>query len=495
MRRLVAVIAAITATGLAGAFGAPDRPGPASPLATPSVDTLVQQLGSERFPDREAAAVALERIGQPATKALQAAIRSENPEVRERAAKLLLKIKRTTDSSSRLVARRVKLNYKQIPLGTAINDLKARTGLNLALDTNRIGNPLRLITCETAEVPVWEALEAFCVAANLCEVFQSELDLPKPTGPRRGYIPPVQPPGADAVPIVLIDGTPQKLAGDRGTSVRVVALPASFPGHKVTLGTGEVNFCFDVAPAPGLHWQDFVDIKITRLIDSAGRAGGAGTDRTTTPSADLNGMVVFARPGVVAMRFDFNGNPIPPENAANPRVVSVPLKLATASARSLKRLEGSVYGEVQVPNQQLVTVKDLKQNLGVPFSGPAELKFTVLELKEPARPGELGSLRVQLEYPSPWMAKARRRGWNPGWPDAPRSPGQGYTIQTYDAAGKPFPATNTGFSEMNDNGSVTIQTIQFNFRKEAGVPDRVAVVGPRTVLVEVPFVMENVPLP
>jgi len=35
-------------------------------------------------------------------------------------------------------AKKVTLNYRDTPLGSAINDLKTRTGLNITLDPNRI---------------------------------------------------------------------------------------------------------------------------------------------------------------------------------------------------------------------------------------------------------------------------------------------------------------------------------------------------------------------
>jgi hypothetical protein len=65
----------------------------------------------------------------------------------------------------------------------------------------------------------------------------------------------------------------------------------------------------------------------------------------------------------------------------------------------------------------------------------------------------------------------------------------------FDAAGKPFPVTSSGFTDISDDGMVNIQTIQFTFRPGVGVPAKLVVVGPKTVLVEVPFAMENVPLP
>lgn len=490
MMRLFAAVGACVLVG-GVAVGVAGDAGPSAPV---NVQALIDQLGSDRFADREAAAVALSQLGLVATDALkEAAARHENPEVRQRATTLLVRLKRTADSGTRLVARRVKLDYKNIPLGTAVHDLKTRTGLNLTLDQTRIANPLRPVTCETAELPVWEALEAFCVAAGLRESFPPELDVPRPIGPRRGYVAPPSQPLADAVPIVLFDGKPDRLPGDRSTAVRVMALPPTFVGHRVTLGTGEVTLCLDVTPVPGLHWQDVVGVRVARLIDGAGRPGGVGTDKHPLPTHDPTGMMVFARPGV-AMRFDMNGNPIPPETLANPRVVPLHLKLGTAAARTLKRLEGAVYGEIQVPNQHLITVTDPKKNVGTWYTGPGDLRFCVLEVREATKPGELSTVRVQLEHPSPWAVNARKRGWNPGWPEAPR-PGQGNTVQVLDAAGKPFPTTSSGFTDMNDDGLLQIQTIQFNFRKESGLPSRFVVVGPRTVIVEVPFVMENVSLP
>jgi hypothetical protein len=493
MRRLFAAVGACALVVGLG-VGAPGESGPPAPATAARVKALVDQLGSERFAEREAAAAALEKIGMPAAAALRAAAAdSDNPEVRERAATLLVKMKRTADSGARLTAKRVRLEYRDIPLGTAVHDLKVRTGLNLALDPNRVANPLRPVTCETAELPVWEALEAFCAAAGLRESFSAEVALPRPSGPRRGYVPPPPTPAADGVPVVLIDGKPQRLPGDRSTAVRVVALPPSFPGHKVTLGTGELTLCLDVTPLPGLRWQDVAGVKVTRLIDGAGRPGGAGSDKNPPAVFDPNGLVVFARPGLV-LRFDHHGNPIPPETAPNPRVVAVPLKLGTPSARSLKRLEGAVYGEIQVPNQHLITVADPKQHTNAWYSGPGDLRFSVLEVKQAARPGESSVVRVQVEAPSPWVANARKRGFNPGWPEAPR-PGQGNTVQAFDAAGKPMTASSSGFTDISDDGLLQVQTMQLTFRKEAGLPAKLVVVGPRTVLVEVPFVLENVALP
>ncbi len=498
MTRLFAV--AMMCAVAIGLVGAADT---AVPTPKPdAMKALVEQLGSDRYADREAAAAALEKIGPPALPALRDAARSESPEVRERAAVLSVKLKRIAESNNRLVAKRVKLDYKDIPLGTAVNDLKARTGLHIALDGNHVLNPLRKVTCETAELPVWEALEVFCAAAGLRELYVGEIDLPKSKQNKQlgGFVPPPQPPNADSVGIILMDGRPDRLPGDRSTAVRVVALPPRFPGHKVTLGTGEVTLCLDVTPAPGLNWLEVVSVRINRVIDSSDRLGASGSEKPLPPPIEQGGTIVFGGAGV-AMRFDQRGNPIYPETMPNPRVVPVPLKVATISAKSLKRLEGVVFGEMNVVNQQIIAIADPRKNTNVAFNGPGDVKFTVLELKEAAGQGGMGLLRAQLEYPSSWSTNARRRGFNPGFnfgfPEPPQHPSLAKTVQAFDASGKPFPLTgNNSYTDIGgDDGQTSIQTMEFRFRPGIGVPAKLVVTGPKVVLVEIPFAMENVQLP
>ena len=77
------------------------------------------------------------------------------------------------------------------------------------------------------------------------------------------------------------------------------------------------------------------------------------------------------------------------------------------------------------------------------------------------------------------------------------TPSLAKTVQAFDANGKPFPLTaNNSYTEIGgDDGSISLQTMEFRFRPGIGVPAKLVVVGPKTVLVEIPFAMENVPLP
>jgi hypothetical protein len=158
MTRLFATVG-ILALGCAVVAGEP------SPAPRPS--QLVAQLGSEDYREREAAVRALTQAGPHAIPALREAAKSDDPEVRQRAAAVLLKLQRAETSRERLAAKTVRLDYEGVPLGTAFADLRKQTGLNLALDPARLGDPLRKVSCSTREVTVWEALDAFCAAAEL----------------------------------------------------------------------------------------------------------------------------------------------------------------------------------------------------------------------------------------------------------------------------------------------------------------------------------------
>lgn len=492
MRKLFATVGIL---GLAFAVTAGEQP-PTPP--TPTVSELIHRLGSEDYRDRQEAAAALEKAGPRAIPALHQAMKSESPEVRLRVTPILVKLERAATSSDKLAAKKVKLSYKDVPLGTAFNDLRMKTGLNLSLDPEKIGDPFRKVTCVTDELPVWEALDAFCTAAGLKEEFRNELEAPKNQRRGNGYIAGYQPVptiGIESVPIMLVEGKPVRVVGDRRTAVRVLALPPSFPGHRVTLGTGETTLCFDITPAPGLNWQGVTAVKITKLIDDAGRVGGAAA-----PKAQFNGFEITDGWGNAPAAIQFNGRfdartgiPYPLASLPNPRVHPIALKLATPAARSIKRLEGSVFSEIVVNNQTLLTINDAAKYIGVPFDGPGDVRLTVVSITE-----DKAGAKVQLllEYPTSW-AQSWRRGTNPGgiWPEAPQQ-GTNPTLLAFNAEGKPMlPQLTSNFPNASDDGTTMLHRFEWTFRKDTGVPAKFVVTGPRSMAVEVPFVLENVPMP
>jgi hypothetical protein len=475
MRRLLAAVGACSAAwALAG-----------SPEPPPTIEQLVARLGADSYADREAAMAALTEVGPAAIPALEAAAASGDPEVARRAAVLLVRIRRRADDAL-LTAKTVRLEYRNVPLGVAVADLAARTGLNVVLDPDRIADVLRPVTCVTGDLPVWEAVAAFCRAAGLREEFRPEVSLPVPEVPRdRTYAAPPPPaPTAETVPVVLIDGPVGDLPGNRSTAVRVLVLPPAFPGHRVILGTGETTLCFDVTPAPGLRWQDRPAVRVTRVIDDAGRTGGAALLRL-----DADPFVLPQEPGPVVRRLDATDVPPQPALYPNPRVVPVPLRLATPAARSLRVLEGAVVGAVIVPGQTLVTVE---LAAGRVVEGPNGLWLSVREVQTA---DGVTRVRVQLTGPSPGLAQRRRNPTGPLWPERPRLEGMTNQARAFDAVGRPVPYTTADVIDVRDDGTTLTTVQEFHYRRETGVPTKLAVVGPRTAVVEVPFTMANVPLP
>lgn len=485
MRRRL--LAAVGAWAIGSGLAAADDPAPPTP------DALVGRLGADRFADREAAARALEARGPDAIPALLAAARHPDPEVRQRAAGIVARLQRTSDSARRLVPKTVTLDFAAVPLGTALHRLKEQTGINLALDPVRVADPLRPVTVRTGPLPAWEAVEAFCQAAGLRESFAAEIDLPKSDRPRRNYVMPVvAPPQVGNVPVVLTDGKAAPLPGDRSTKLRVLALPGSFPSNRVFLGTGEVVLNFDVTPLPDLHWQDVVGVRITRVVDDSGRPGSSAAPRDT-PAGGVPDLAMILNPRI-AMRWDFDGNPIPPAWHANPRVVPVPLRLATPGARTLRRLEGVVVGEVAVQNQELLALANPVAQPGATADGPGGLRLSVLDVKKTEK-DQAVVVKVQLEGPSAMALHRRGRG-NPFgafWPEPPRGPTAGNELRAVDAAGKLLGGATTLATDISDDGETLTQVFQMTFG--TGPPAKFVVIGPRLVTVEVPFRMENVPLP
>ena len=141
---------------------------------------LVGQLGDARFAVREAAAKSLIKLGAAAMPAVQSAIdTTDDPGIRERAEALLPRLQRIADSERYLAPKMVKLDYRDVPLASIVEDLKKRTGIPLALVAEKVALPSRAVTLTGGEVTAWQAIEKLCAAAGLREEHVAELPLPK----------------------------------------------------------------------------------------------------------------------------------------------------------------------------------------------------------------------------------------------------------------------------------------------------------------------------
>jgi len=138
---------------------------------------LVQQLGSTRYADREAAARALEQLGREAIAALQSARDCRDLEIRTRARGILQKIQGALLTEPTMVC----LDFRDMPLADVAQELTRRTGMRIVLFPEKLPRwSAERISLEAASpLPFWKAIDGLCAAASL----QSDLELHGVTTP------------------------------------------------------------------------------------------------------------------------------------------------------------------------------------------------------------------------------------------------------------------------------------------------------------------------
>ena len=134
-----------------------------SPSA-PSPQSLVDQLGSVKYADREAAARAIEELGREALPALQAARDSRDMEIHTRAAALFQKI----EGSLLTEPTRVGLSFQDEPLLDVVKTLSQRSGMKIALFPENLPRwkTERLTLAESQPLPFWKAVDRLCGGAR-----------------------------------------------------------------------------------------------------------------------------------------------------------------------------------------------------------------------------------------------------------------------------------------------------------------------------------------
>jgi len=481
-----------------------------APAGTPDeqANALVAGLGSTFFGEREDSERKLERLGFAALPALHSARASLDPEIRRRAGMLVERIERTAESARNLEIAPVSLHFDQVPLGTAVLEFRSRTKIPVTLDAAGVANPLRPVTLKLDSLPPWQALEAFCKAAGLREVFAPELTPPKTKASRFGRGLPVPDvafvPSAVGVPIVLVDGSYLALPGERSGAVRVTALPPRFRNNRLILGTGEVTLHLDVTPLAGRNWQETLGVRVRNALDAEGRPvhlSHRPDDDLTEPLSDEGNVFMNAR----IVNWNGNGSDMqPPIVLQNPRLLPLTLKTAERAIRFLKVLEGDVQIEVQEPMQPLLTVELLAKAAQTTHEAPNSTKVTIADLIEEARRPDQTTIKLRLEGPSPWVLqqmKAQRAGAFLGGNfggqvllEPPIAPTPGPQFQVCDANGRTMSvSTTTTTNGQSDDGMTFTSEVNITVRGRA--PAKLVMIGPKTVTVNVPFRLENVPLP
>jgi hypothetical protein len=461
----------------------------------PAAPALIEKLGSAVFADREAAMKDLLRLGPGALPFVETAAKtSPDAEVRTRALRVAEVLRTETDQARIIRTATVKLDYTNIPLGTLVSELKAKTGINLVLDEAGVANPLRPVTVKVpGDVPAWQAVEEVCKAAGLVEVFKDMIPAPQKKGRNdieyySPYGPRVDPPPTHEVAVTLADGKYVPVPGSRATAVRVLALPAGFPGSKIVRGAGQAIISLDVTPLPSVNWLDVLSVHVHKAEDETGRP-------VMTCQRPINNVVDNNY-----YYYDGYYERSRPTTVQNPRIYPVILKTDDRGSKELKTFEGVVLGDAVLKDAPVVVIENLANAVNATYAGSLGTSLTINEFSKQKDDNKY-RLRVRVERVPQSTYLAIRRGrfnqnmqfWG-GMVSSDGSNGLLKQLKFYDAAGKELkqPQGNGG-NQMFDGMK---QTEDCDFTFPAGVqPVKLVMTGTKLVTVEIPFKLEHVKLP
>ena len=452
------------------------------------VASHVQKLGSAKFSERDRAARELARIGQPAIKPLQLALASTDVEVRQRAQTLILAIEARLLNEALIRPPTISLSYHRKPLDEALADLAKKTRLPFVLDPLCKKDAKGPITLETGEVPFWTGVEKFLEAAGLVEnpiPFSASYEA---ASEQQTYL---RPQSANTIRLIACQSIP---AAATNTIVRVKALPNDFPNNHPTNGSNEINLTLDVTPASSLDWRGLVGIDIRRALDDRGRVVAqsyiSGSSVAIEPTHwKINRNVINKKRFPVARPVQLNGWEVDPyvledQIPRNPRHYWVTLLGHDSPSKMLIEVEGVITGRVLSPRVPVLTIDDLLTvDTKVPIrNGGYAVRISGRRIDQNGYP------QLTLDLISPPQDQVEAIPANGGV-----EPG----LDFLDSAGEKVGIRQFNKSDRSIEGQYNRTHYYLVFAplsKKGGGIVKLAVTERRSVMVEVPFALKNVPL-
>ncbi len=471
----------------------------------PDVTKLIDQLGSMKFADREAAAKALDELGAPALDALRKAAKGEDAEARRRAADLVTKIERRLETARYLAAKTVRIDCKAKPLADVVADLAKQSGYDVRIDGDARKLAARSVTLDTGATTFWQALDQLCQKADVVDAMEPYAD---PRLIKQGL------PATGPISILLRaaprSATPTSFAG--AVRIRTAKMGSAH------LADGVVSLALEVALEPRVVLEKPISLRVGKARDDQGQTLAPIESSEPQP----NQGEVFNRNGMPAY--------VGPSPGVTVRLAQ--FKSGDKPAKSLVELNGFVTLQVRSAPEALVTIDDILKAEGKNAEGKNGGKLTVVGVSKEAN----GQVRVQVEVEAPPgeeqpVRVGRRIRVIPAPPVMPIAPIQPVppiaplpvpfpqmqvqiqggraagnvvfiggndqnTFQLTDAKGNKFALVGTGSNMriMNNVVSVT-QTLVFAPQANMGEAAALEYVGTRLVNLEVPFTLKDVPLP
>ena len=365
--------------------------------STSDPTNLVDQLGSARYADREAAARALEQLGREAVPALQLGRGSRDLEVRSRAESILRRIEGSLLTQPTMV----RLDFRDAPLPEVVSALVQRTGMKIALFPENFPRwkTMRVNLREPEAMPFWKAIDRLCQATSL----HGDLELHGPSarnGPTlalgdRNLRPllPTSDHGPFRVSLVGLDY--QRHVGFAVVTSRPPRNPAGPPGgEQADLGpprprpvtSVQCTLQLQVTAEPRLGLSQSGPLQIKEAVDDRGNSlVAAGQVTAPGPAAQSVGYLGGTCTPVLHLRAPLHR----PDNAgASIRLLTGKIPLAVMARRPdplvvpLAGASGKTFGDADVR----VTVHEVRTD---PNNRQRQIELSV----QPGRPGDAGGRR------------------------------------------------------------------------------------------------------
>jgi hypothetical protein len=473
-------------------------------------EKLVAKLGSRRFAERESATAAL--MAQPSPAAVQlllkAAATSPDAEVRRRARLVLEHLRRSQEAEQVLKPQTLRLNYKDLPVTEAIADFTRRTGLPLVLDKEAAARLAgRKLTLETPETTTWDAFRQLCDRAGLTE--RTPSSPPAPSGSYAYGNLGMQQRGMAARQVIFLDGSNSMIAPKQDERLILVvgkdARPTTLAGAVRIQLVGqpkatrtnlarEVTFTLNVATEPRLGWNRVIALRVETAVDSLGQ-------RLAQPAVYVGegNPSPFASNEVIVLWDGMSELP-----STKSRQAPLRLLLGERPAQRITELRGVLSAEVEAPTAPLVTVDDVVQAAGKTIKGLDGSSAKVLEAKR-ERSGTI-ALKVEVKGPPKKsdisgltgvrILRINRgiRGLDRPVSTLSAADAAARGLSLLDSKGAPLALVSGNYS-LGDPNAAQTYTLMYQPRQGQEGPFRFVFSGRRTVIVDVPFTLKDIPLP
>jgi hypothetical protein len=475
---------------------------------------LIKQLGSPGFHEREIAMRDLDAMGAAALPALQRASRGDDLEVCRRAQELIEKIEKRLLTARLLEPQRLQLSYKGTPIDQARLDFSKKTGIQLKIEGDMENGGLssrqlkRTLTLDSGKVTFWEAFDQFCDKAGLAERSLLPKKLPHVAAEsaknlekeelalmllrqRERQLLDLDQAGSAGLfnPFVLAEGKVPRLPTFFSGAARIRALPAPFSVLGPAPSKDEHNVALELTPEPKLKVKRLLEARVSRAIDDQGQS--------LTPIWEIPSMAGDDELGdVITLVGDATGADL---LARSLHQVSVRLKVGPRPSKLIQEMQGTIAAQIVPPPEPLVTVDNVLNAVGQTFTGPDGRTLSVLKAGRDAN-GRI-QLDVEMKHPIAQMngrfGVAGRRVFRVGRGRIVDSSSSAVTskYELFDSNGALLKPQETSTGNVI-RGAEWTQTWSFTFTPVANDQNlKLVFTGQRTVTLEIPFSLKDIPVP